>query len=61
MKAVGKEFPASRAFSFVVLHANTHCYHYCRHWEEFPAGGPPQYQRAPTEYERPPPYYYPGT
>ncbi|XP_045477770.1 prominin-like protein isoform X2 [Harmonia axyridis] len=32
-----------------------------RNWEEFPAGGPPQYQRAPTEYERPPPYYYPGT
>ncbi|XP_019880438.1 prominin-like protein isoform X2 [Aethina tumida] len=31
-----------------------------KHWEEFPAGGPPQYQRAPTEYERPPPYYYPG-
>lgn len=32
-----------------------------KHWDEFPAGGPPQYQRAPTEYERPPPYYYPGT
>ncbi|KAJ8977094.1 hypothetical protein NQ317_003648 [Molorchus minor] len=32
-----------------------------KHWEEFPNGGPPQYQRAPTEYERPPPYYYPGT
>lgn len=31
-----------------------------RHWEDFPNGGPPQYQRAPTEYERPPPYYYPG-
>ncbi|GJQ86906.1 hypothetical protein Trydic_g11778 [Trypoxylus dichotomus] len=29
-------------------------------WEDFPNGGPPQYQRAPTEYERPPPYYYPG-
>ncbi|KAK9710586.1 hypothetical protein QE152_g25933 [Popillia japonica] len=29
-------------------------------WEDFPHGGPPQYQRAPTEYERPPPYYYPG-
>ncbi|CAH1181994.1 unnamed protein product [Phyllotreta striolata] len=32
-----------------------------KQWEEFPNGGPPQYQRAPTEYERPPPYYYPGT
>ncbi|KAK9883027.1 hypothetical protein WA026_001239 [Henosepilachna vigintioctopunctata] len=32
-----------------------------KNWEEFPAGGPPQYQRAPTEYERPPPYYFPGT
>ncbi|XP_056644729.1 prominin-like protein isoform X3 [Diorhabda sublineata] len=32
-----------------------------KHWEEFPNGGPPQYQRAPTEYERPPPYYYPGS
>lgn len=32
-----------------------------KHWDEFPAGGPPQYQRAPTEYERPPPYYFPGT
>ncbi|CAH1179762.1 unnamed protein product [Phaedon cochleariae] len=32
-----------------------------KNWEEFPNGGPPQYQRAPTEYERPPPYYYPGT
>ncbi|XP_060522307.1 prominin-like protein isoform X2 [Cylas formicarius] len=32
-----------------------------KHWEEFPNGGPPQYQRATTEYERPPPYYYPGT
>ncbi|XP_015838370.2 prominin-like protein isoform X2 [Tribolium castaneum] len=31
-----------------------------KQWEDFPAGGPPQYQRAPTEYERPPPYYYPG-
>lgn len=35
------------------------CY---RHWEDYPNGGPPQYQSAPlaTEYERPPPYYYPG-
>ncbi|CAG9773666.1 unnamed protein product [Ceutorhynchus assimilis] len=32
-----------------------------KHWEEFPNGGPPHYQRAPTEYERPPPYYYPGS
>ncbi|XP_076275247.1 prominin-like protein isoform X3 [Rhynchophorus ferrugineus] len=32
-----------------------------KHWEDFPNGGPPHYQRAPTEYERPPPYYYPGT
>ncbi|KAK5641503.1 hypothetical protein RI129_010050 [Pyrocoelia pectoralis] len=32
-----------------------------KHWDEFPAGGPPQYQRAPAEYERPPPYYFPGT
>ncbi|XP_071052205.1 prominin-like protein isoform X2 [Onthophagus taurus] len=32
-----------------------------QHWEDFPNGGPPQYQRAPTEYDRPPPYnYYPG-
>ncbi|RZC39781.1 prominin-like protein, partial [Asbolus verrucosus] len=31
-----------------------------KQWEDFPAGGPPQYQRPPTEYERPPPYYYPG-
>ncbi|KAL1495015.1 hypothetical protein ABEB36_010505 [Hypothenemus hampei] len=31
-----------------------------KHWEDFPNGGPPHYQRAPTEYERPPPYYYPG-
>ncbi|CAH0723072.1 unnamed protein product, partial [Brenthis ino] len=26
-----------------------------KHWEE----GPPRYH-GPTEYERPPPYYYPG-
>nr|CAI5843522.1 unnamed protein product [Callosobruchus analis] len=32
-----------------------------KHWEDFPNGGPPQYQRAPTEYERPPPYYYPAS
>ncbi|ENN75940.1 hypothetical protein YQE_07475, partial [Dendroctonus ponderosae] len=32
-----------------------------KHWEDFPNGGPPHYQRAPTEYERPPPYYYPGS
>lgn len=31
-----------------------------KHWEDFPNGGPPQYHRAPTEYERPPPYYFPG-
>lgn len=33
-----------------------------RHWDDYPNGGPPQYQSAPiaTEYERPPPYYYPG-
>lgn len=32
-----------------------------RHWD-FPNGGPPRYHSPPlsTEYERPPPYYYPG-
>lgn len=32
-----------------------------KNWD-FPNGGPPRYQSAPhsTEYERPPPYYYPG-
>ncbi|XP_066159233.1 prominin-like protein isoform X2 [Euwallacea fornicatus] len=32
-----------------------------KQWVDFPNGGPPHYQRAPTEYERPPPYYYPGS
>ncbi|XP_065156692.1 prominin-like protein isoform X3 [Atheta coriaria] len=31
-----------------------------RQYEDFPNGGPPQYHRA-TEYERPPPYYCPGS
>lgn len=32
-----------------------------KQWQELPPDGPPQYQRsAPTEYERPPPYYFPG-
>lgn len=41
------------------------CNYYFRNWD-FPNGGPPRYQPtavAPplsTEYERPPPYYYPG-
>lgn len=32
-----------------------------KHWD-FPNGGPPRYHSPPlsTEYERPPPYYYPG-
>ncbi|XP_023723915.1 prominin-like protein isoform X3 [Cryptotermes secundus] len=32
-----------------------------RHWD-YPNGGPPRYHSPPlsTEYERPPPYYYPG-
>ncbi|XP_075231383.1 prominin-like protein [Lycorma delicatula] len=33
-----------------------------KHWD-FPNGGPPRYHQSPplsTEYERPPPYYYPG-
>lgn len=32
-----------------------------KHWE-YPSGGPPRYHSPPlsTEYERPPPYYYPG-
>ena len=34
---------------------------FLRHWD----GGPPRYQNPPmappaSEYERPPPYYYPG-
>ncbi|PSN40478.1 hypothetical protein C0J52_11617 [Blattella germanica] len=32
-----------------------------KHWD-YPNGGPPRYHSPPlsTEYERPPPYYYPG-
>ncbi|XP_017784995.1 PREDICTED: prominin-like protein isoform X2 [Nicrophorus vespilloides] len=32
-----------------------------KNYGDFPNGGPPQYERAPTEYERPPPYYYQGS
>ncbi|XP_046404296.1 prominin-like protein isoform X4 [Ischnura elegans] len=30
------------------------------HWEYPNGSGPPRYHSPPTEYERPPPYYYPG-
>ncbi|XP_046404286.1 prominin-like protein isoform X3 [Ischnura elegans] len=31
-----------------------------KHWEYPNGSGPPRYHSPPTEYERPPPYYYPG-
>ncbi|KAG8224847.1 hypothetical protein J437_LFUL005450 [Ladona fulva] len=31
-----------------------------KHWDYPNGNGPPRYHSPPTEYERPPPYYYPG-
>ncbi|XP_071444915.1 prominin-like protein isoform X2 [Hetaerina americana] len=31
-----------------------------KHWDYPNGSGPPRYHSPPTEYERPPPYYYPG-
>lgn len=40
---------------------NYFCFLISRPTWDFPNGGPPHYQNPiSSEYERPPPYYYPG-